>query len=218
MDTVKDLAAVEAQDAASHGYNGRDGAGAELLKLTARAVRIAARQVERGYGVPIISADERAEYAGDLAAWLIGRNGGKLPAPGSVALAYVVRRAAGLILNDRARHGLDLTQPSQADAGADPRLDGPLTIPAEIESAADYLELSETGRRAFIAAIVPATRQEWAELYGYANPDTWHRTAKRGRVELRTIGEDALRQALQRAEAEAENAERDISRGSEHDE
>ena len=45
--SVKDYAAIAAQDAASHGYNGREGKAAQLLKECARAVRIAARKVGR---------------------------------------------------------------------------------------------------------------------------------------------------------------------------
>jgi hypothetical protein len=200
---VKDDAAQAAQDAASHGYNGRDGAGANLLRECARAVRIGARNVERTYSVPMLGADERAEYASELAAWLIGQNGGTVPGADDLTTSYIVRRAVGLILNDRQRRGFDLTQPAEHETGADARLDGLLSVPAEIAAAASALAATETGRRAFIAALVPASREEWADFYGYASPSVWHRTAKRGRAELRSIGEDALCQALRRAETDA---------------
>ena len=194
--TVKDSAARKAQDAASHGYNGREGSGAALLKICAKAVRIASRSVERVYSVPTIAADERADYTSELVCRIVGEHHGHLPMAEHLSTGYLVRRAQGIILNDRERQGLDLTQPSSAEAGADPRLDGPLTVPVEVEALADKLPLTQTGRRALVAAMVPATRAEWADYYGYATPNAWHVTANRGRAELYAIGESTIREAL----------------------
>lgn len=191
--SVKDDAATVAQDAASHGYNGRNGKAAQLLKECARAVRIAASKLAT-YGVPVLGADERAEYAADLAARLIGDNGGYVPT--EHVLSYMVKRAQGIIMNDRGRRGVDLSEPAESEAGKDPRLTGPLSIPADVEAIADALPLTETGRRALFAAMVPATRKEWAEFYGYANAQSWHVTANRGRAELFSIGEGPLRAAI----------------------
>lgn len=212
MDIVRDNAAQESEDAASHGYNGRDGHGAQLLKECARAVRIAARSVESAHNVPSVSADERADYTSEIVGRLVGENGGKVPEPGTHALSYLVKRARGVIMNDRSRYGLDLTQPADAEAGADARLDGPLSIPPEIEAACARLDLTETARRALIAGLVPATREEWADFYGYSGPESFHVIAKRGRRELRMIGPDAIRQAIRDAEQEAEDILDEIER------
>jgi len=208
--SVKDYAATAAQDAASHGYNGREGKAAQLLKECARAVRIAARKVESLYSVPAVSANERADYGSELAALLIGDNGGHVPARETIARGYLVKRAQGLILNDRGRRGLDLEEPASAEAGADPRLTGPLSVPEHVSAFAASLDVSETARRALIAEMVPATRREWADFYGYASPKAWHVTANRGRAELYSIGEDALRNALADAEEDAAGAMDDI--------
>ena len=209
--SVKDVAAERAQDAASHGYNGRTGKGAELLQVCAHAVRIASRSVEREYHVPALSADERAEYAAELAARLIGENDGRLPGS-ELKRSYLVKRAQGLILNDRARRGVDMTQPSDREATADARLDGPLSVPDHVAAACDRLQLTETGRRALIAAVVPATRREWADFYGYGSPESFKTVAKRGRAELRSIGQDAIRRAIRDAEREAADIMDEIER------
>jgi hypothetical protein len=204
--TVKDQAARAAEDAASHGYNGRDGAGAHLLRECARAVRIAARNVEHRHNVPTVSADERADYTSELVARLVGDNGGEVPAADEHARSYLIRRAEGIILNDRERYGLDLTQPTQGEAMGDPRLDGPLSVPEHVQAAADALPVTETARRSMIAAVVPATRQEWADFFGYGSAESWHTVAKRGRSELYAIGEGPLRAAIAAAEREAAEA------------
>ncbi|HXK18133.1 MAG TPA: hypothetical protein VNG33_10045 [Polyangiaceae bacterium] len=201
--SVNDYAARVAEDAATHGYNGRDGKGAVLLKEAARAVRIAARNLEHRHNIPSIGADERGDYTSELVARLVGDAGGYLPDAASFARVYLIRRAEGIILNDRQRYGLDITEPAEGEAKGDPRLDGPLTIPEHIQAAADALPITETARRALIAAVVPATRQEWADFYGYSTPDSWRNVAKRGRRELYAIGEGPLRAALAQAEREA---------------
>lgn len=201
--SVKDYAARVAEDAATHGYESRDGNGAKLLKEAARAVRVAARNLEHQYGIPGIGADERGDYASELVARLVGEAGGYLPDVASLARVYLIRRAEGIILNDRKRYGLDMNEPGAGEPKGDPRLDGPLTIPEHIQAAADALPVSETARRALIAAVVPATRQEWADFYGYSTPDSWRNVAKRGRRELYAIGEGPLRAALAQAEREA---------------
>jgi hypothetical protein len=212
MSIVKDNAAQEAEDAARHGYNGRDGDGAKLLKLCAKAVRIAAANVQRGYGIPAVSADERAEYASDLVARMLGENGGRIPAPGSLSDAYLVQRAAGIILNDRERRTIgmgggnlaeDARAVGAAEAGADHRLTGPLALTDEVERLAAELELSETGKRALAACMIPATRQEWADFFGYSSGKAFHVVAWRGRAELVAVGEGAIRDALAKIEAEA---------------
>lgn len=212
LDEVKDLAARRAEDAARHGYNGREGKGAHLLKECARAVRIAAGRIHALHNVPAVSADERAEYASELAARLVGESGGKLPEPDTLSPAYLQRRAQGIIMNDRARYGLDLTQPSEGEAGADDRLDGPLSIPAEIEAACERLKISETGKRALVALLVPATRAEWAAHWGYGSADSFWTIAKRGRAELRSIGPDAICEAIVAAEQEASDIMDEIER------
>jgi hypothetical protein len=203
---IEGQASRAAEDAARHGYKGREGSGANLLRECARAVRIAARNLEHRHNIPTVSADERADYASDLVARLLGENGGKVPDAADLARSYLIRRAEGIILNDRERYGLDLTEPTAGEAGADPRLDGPLTIPPHVRAAADSLPLTETGKRSMIAAVVPATRREWAEFFGYASRDSWHMVNKRGRRELYAIGEGPLRQALAQAEREAGEA------------
>lgn len=201
-DAVKDLAARRAEDAARHGYNGRTGPAAQLLKECARAVRIAAASVASQYNVPEVSADERAEYASELAARMLGENDGRVPTVGREDRGYLVTRARGLIMNDKARRGLDMSG-GAGEVGADSRLDGPLSIPVEIDAACRRLNLSRAAHRAFVAAVVPATRGEWADFYGYSGPESFKTIAKRGRAELRMIGQDAIRQALRDAEAEA---------------
>jgi hypothetical protein len=205
-DHVKDMAARRSEDAASHGYNGRNGKGADLLRSVAQAVRIASRRVEGLYGVPTITAAERAEYTSELVGRLLGENGGKIPDAKKLGKGYLAKRAQGIILNDRDRRNVaysegDHAEPSIGEAGADSRLDGPIMVPAELEAAARRLHLSMAGQRALIAAVVPATREEWAEHYGYSNADSWKTIAKRGRAELREIGQHTLRKALRAAEA-----------------
>lgn len=210
MDIVKDNAAQEAADAARHGYNGRDGDGAKLLKLCAKAVRIAAGNVRRGYGIPAVSADERAEYASDLVARVLGEHGGMIPDPASISTAYLTQRAAGIILNDRERRtvklgGADMSPElsrgiSTSEAGADSRLTGPLELTEEVEQLAAELSLSETGKRALAACLIPATREEWAAFFGYSSGKAFHVTAWRGRAELVAVGEDAIRDAMRRVE------------------
>jgi hypothetical protein len=197
---VRDHAARCAADHGSHGYHGEH-VGAELLRLCASAVRIGARRVEHAYSLPMVSADERAEYTNELAARLIAEHGG-IPAAEDVGAGYLSKRAAGLILNDRSRRDLDLDQPSAAEAGSDPRLDGPLSIPAAVGQVAERLGLGETATKALAAAMVPATRAEWARHYGYRSADVWRQMAKRGRAQLVAIGEDAIRDALAQVEAE----------------
>lgn len=201
---VKDYAARAAEDAATHGYHGRDGKGAALLREAARAVRIAARNLEHRHNIPAIGADERGDYASELVAQLIGKAGGSIPAVADLVKVYLIRRAEGIILSDRERYGLDLTVPSEGEAKGDPRLDGPLSIPDHVQAAADALPISETARRALIAAVVPATRSEWADFYGYSTADSWRNVAKRGRRELYAIGEGPLRAALAQAERDAD--------------
>lgn len=201
--TLKDHAARAAEDAATHGYNGRNGDGASLLKECARAVRIAARNLEHRHNVPAIGADERGDYTSELAARLVGDNGGTIPAADRLARVYLIKRAEGLILNDRERYGRDLSEPTLGDWNSDPRLDGPLSVPEHVQAAANSLNITETARRALIAAVVPATREEWADFYGYGSAESWHTVAKRGRRELYAIGEGPLRQALAQAEREA---------------
>lgn len=198
---VKDNAARSAQDAGTHGYHGRH-AASDLLRLCARAVRAGARRVESTYSVAAVSADERAEYVNELAARLVAENGGELPDTETVAYGYLIRRAQGLIMNDRARYALDVDGPGAGEAGADTRLDGPLSIPADVEAVADVLGLGETAKRALCAAMVPATRAEWADFYGYSSPDSWRIMARRGRAELVAIGPDAIRQALAKVESD----------------
>jgi hypothetical protein len=206
---VKDNAAREAEDAARHGYNGRNGNGAQLLKACARAVRIAAGSVLR-HGVPAVSADERAEYAADLVARIVGDHGGRVPEPDEVCPSYLAKRAQGLILNDPGRRELvSFTETSRQgrESGApepciDSRLTGPLSIPPVVERLGDLLGLTETGRRALAVGMVPATRKEWAELWGYASPKSVHVTAHRGRAEIVALGEDTVRAALRQVEAE----------------
>lgn len=206
---VRDNAAREAEDAASHGYSGREGKGAKLLKQCAKAVRIASGNVQRGYGVPAVSADERAEYTADLVARIVGENGGRIPEPGAVALSYLTQRAVGLILNDRHRRAVALYDGSEpgrdggaGEAGADSRLTGPLSIPPVVERLGALLGLSETARRALAVGMVPATRKEWAEFWGYSSPKAVHVIAHRGRAEIVALGEDAIREALRTVEAE----------------
>lgn len=177
-----------------------EGKAAHLLTECARAVRIAARKVEHLYSVPAVSVDECADYSAELAALLIGDNCGTVP--DGPARGYLIRRAQGLVMNDRERRGIDFTEPSAGEAGADARLDGPLTIPAEVDAVAQALPVSETGRRALIAALVPGSRREWADFWGYSSPNAWHVTAARGRAELYSIGEDVIRRAIRDAEAE----------------
>lgn len=210
MSPVKELAARRAQDAASHGYNGRTGNGAELLRECAKAVRIGARKAEHRYGIPAVSADERAEYASELVARLIGEHGGRIPEPGTVAAGYLARRAQGLIMNDRERYDrvelIDGDSPGRDGGAAEPcgddRLTGPLAVTAEVDALAADLGLSETAKRALAAILIPATREEWAHLYGYASGKAFHVTAWRGRAELYAIGEDGIREALARIESE----------------
>lgn len=208
---IKDQAARAAEDAASHGYNGRIGDGATLLRECARAVRIASRNVERRHNVPNVSADERADYTSELVARLIGEAGGQIPT-GELARGYLIKRAEGIILNDRERYGLDLTQPTTGEACADNRLTGPLSIPADVQAAADALPVTLSAKRSLIAAVVPATRQEWAEFFGYKDAESWHTIAQRGRRELYALGDGALRQALADAEREASDLIDDIER------
>lgn len=173
---VRDNAAQEAEDAASHGYHGREGAGAQLLKLCAKAVRIAAAEVQRKYAVPAVSADERAEYTGDLVARLVGENGGSIPTAADLCTAYLVERARGLILNDRHRRatGLRVFEETpgpgltggEAEAGKDDRLTGALEITPEVEAVAAELGLSATGTKALAFFMLPGTRAEFAELFG----------------------------------------------------
>lgn len=197
---IRDMAAQEAADHGSHGYHG-DHAGAELLKLCAKAVRIGARRVEREFSLPAISADEREEYTNELAARLIGEHGG-LPDIESIGAGYLAKRASGLVLNDKSRRAIDTGEPGAAEPGADTRLDGPLSIPADVEAVAELLGLGETATKALAAAMVPATRSEWAAHFGYASADSWRVMARRGRAELVSIGPDAIRAALARVEAE----------------
>lgn len=209
---VKDDAKLRAEDAASHGYAGRTGKGAALLKMTAEAVRIAGRNVQRGYGCPYVGADERAEYTADLVARIVGEHGGRVPEPGALCLTYLAQRAAGIILNDRERRAeaFDGSEPEpcrdggEAEAGADSRLTGPLSIPPVVERLGELLDLSETGRRALAVSMIPATRREWAQLWGYKSPKAVHVIANRGRREIVAKGESAVRDAL--AQIEAENA------------
>lgn len=200
---VRDNAARVAADHGSHGHG--NGRAAELLNICARAVRIGARRVEHAYSLPMVSADERAEYASELAARLIAEHGG-LPAAESVGAGYLAKRAAGLILNDRTRRDLDLEQPAGAEAGRDDRLDGPLSIPADVAAVAELLGLGETATKALAAAMVPATRAEWASFHGYSSADSWRIMARRGRAELVAIGPDAIRQALAQVEADRADA------------
>src|SRR4051794_1150040 len=167
---VKDNAAREAEDAASHGYNGREGRGADLLRACASAVRIAAGQVERAHAVPMVSADERAEYTSDLVARIVGEHRGEIPDSANLAASYLVKRAAGIILNDHQRRTVGLAEThapgrdgGAAEAGRDERLSGPLELTADVLAIAAELELSETATRALAAAMIPATREEWAE-------------------------------------------------------
>jgi hypothetical protein len=209
---VRDDAKERAEDAASHGYNGREGNGADLLKMTAEAVRIAGRNVQRGYGVPYVTADERAEYTADLVARIVGEHGGRVPAPGELNLSYLSQRAAGIILNDRERRAeaFDGAEPDDCrdggagEACADKRLTGPLSVPPVVERLGDLLNLSQTGRRALAVGMVPATRREWARLWGYDSPKAVHVIAHRGRREIIAKGESAVRAAL--AQIEDENA------------
>jgi hypothetical protein len=173
-----------------------------LLSECTRAVRIASRSVENRYSVPKVSASEQADFTSELVSRLLAENNGSVPENDSLARSYLVKRAQGCILNDKSRHGLDISQPSEAEAQSDARLDGELSIPIEAELAAAGLweHTSRTGRRAMMAAMTGGTRQEWADFYGYT-VESWKTMAKRGRVELRTIGEDAIRQAVRDADA-----------------
>lgn len=204
---VKDNAALEAQDAASHGYNGRDGDGAHLLRLCAGAVRIAAQKVQSIHAVPAVSADERAEYTSDLVARIVGEHAGRIPAADELAPSYLVKRAAGIILNDHARRtvaydghaaGRDGGAP---ESGADTRLTGRLMLTPEVLAIAAELDLSETATRALAAAMIPATRKEWADFWGYKTPKAFHVTVNRGRRELVAIGEANIREALRNVQA-----------------
>lgn len=196
MLTAKENAALDAQDNARLGYRGGDGAGARLLRACAEAVRLAAHNVRASYGVPTVSADERAEYASELAALILGDNGGRLPDL-PPAKAYLVKRARGLIIDDYERRGFDLNDPGPTPRNrADDKLTGPLSIPAEVAEIAARLPVSESGRRAFVATLVPATRAEWAAFYGYGSADSWREIARRGRIELRSLGESYLRGIL----------------------
>jgi hypothetical protein len=200
---VKQNAAQEAEDAASHGYNGREGKGAQLLKLCAKAVRIAAGGIQRGYSVPEVSADERAEYTSDLVARIVGEHGGHIPAAADLCMSYLIERAGGLILNDRHRRAVGFEDTHEqgrdggaAEAGRDDRLSGPLELTPEVEAVAVELGLSATGTKALAFFMLPGTRAEFAELFGYATPKAFHVVAWRGRRELVAIGEDAIRDAL----------------------
>lgn len=203
---VRDNAGLEAQDAASHGYNGREGNGAHLLKLCAGAVRIAAQKVESIHAVPGLSADERAEYTSDLVARIVGEHGGAVPASDKLQPGYLVKRAAGIILNDHARRTVTYDgqqagrEPGAAETNGDSRLTGPLTLTVEVLKVAEELELSETATRALAAAMIPATRAEWAEFWGYKTPKAFHVTVNRGRRELAAIGEANIRAALRNAQ------------------
>jgi hypothetical protein len=188
-----------------------NGKAAYLLSESARAVRIAASKLHGLYGVPSISAEEQADYASELATRLLGDNGGRVPEKEQHSRGYMVRRAQGLIMNDRERRGVDLTEPSTGEAGADPRLTGPVSVPADVEAVADRLPVSETAKRALIAAMVPATRSEWAAYYGYATPKSWHITANRGRAELYSIGEGPIRAALAEVMGEDVDAAAELS-------
>lgn len=209
MDAVKDNAAREAEDVARLGYRGRNGRGAQLLKLCADAVRIAAADVERSFNVPAVSADERAEFASDLAARILGNHGGELPDPDTLQLHYLAKRAKGRILEDRHRQGRvswevgEGMEPAAAEPDhlADAYLDGPLEVPGEVLELAAELGLSQSGTRALAACMIPATREEWAELFGYGSRKAVHVTVWRGRAELVACGEQAIREALARIEA-----------------
>lgn len=200
---VRDLAARVAADNGSHGHE--QTAGGALLRMCAKAVRIGAQRVQHAYSLPAVSADERAEYTNELAARLIAEHGG-IPDAENVGAGYLAKRAAGLILNDKSRRDLDLDAPGLAEAGSDPRLTGNLSIPADVDAVAELLGLGETARKALAAAMVPATRQEWADFHGYASPDAWRQMARRGRAQLVSIGQDAIRAALAQVEKERQEA------------
>ena len=201
---VKHNAGQEAEDAASHGYHGRDGKGAQLLKACAKAVRIAAGNVQRGYGVPEVSADERAEYVADLVARIVGEHRGEIPDAADLCTSYLVERARGLILNDRSRRTVAFSEYHEdaapdggaAEAGRDDRLSGPLELTPEVEAVAAELGLSATGTKALAFFMLPGTRAEFAALFGYSTPKAFHVVAWRGRRELVAVGEDAIRAAL----------------------
>lgn len=205
-----DDSAERAQDAALHGYNGRDGNGAHLLRECAAAVRIAGHKVQATYSVPAVSAAERGDYTSELACRILGENGGRVPSSEKIARGYLIRRASGLILNDRSRRGIDMTDPAPEADRADPRLTGPLAVPAAVDAVARRLNLSQTGQRALAAAMVPATRAEWADYYGYADAKSWHVVAARGRAELYSIGEGAIKAALEGVEIEEKNLTDDV--------
>jgi len=206
---VKDNAAREAEDAASHGYQCRDGKGAELLKACAKAVRIAAGNVQRGYSVPEVSADERAEYVADLVARIVGEHGGEIPDAADLCMAYLVERSRGLILNDRHRRAVGFEDTHEqgrdggaAEAGRDDRLSGPLELTPEVEAVAAELGLSATGTKALAFFMLPGTRAEFAALFGYSTPKAFHVVAWRGRRELIAVGEGAIRNALAKVHSE----------------
>lgn len=207
---VKDIAAERAADAATHGYNGREGGGAALLQECARAVRIAARKLHGRHGIPKVGAAERGDYTSELVARLLGENDGYVPEAETLARGYLVKRAEGLIMNDRHRRNLhtltdDVTRSriggEPEPDRRDPRLTGPLSVPADVEAVAASLPLTETGKRSLVAAMVPATRDEWAEYFGYKSADAWRTTVKRGRRELRAVDPAELCRALAEVDA-----------------
>lgn len=207
--------------------------GAELLRLTAEAVRLAAGRLHGRHGIPELSPDERADYRSALVAKLLEDAGrGRMPERAKLTRAYLVKRVEGLVLNDPDRQhtdaALDGADPEAIAAAAESRardrhdrhdpmlnrgVDG--SWPEVTAACAALAEEGEalTQKAARTAAYLVAggsVRADWSEVWatseGYAATRLVPEGAAQLREHLASLRESPLYLAIQQAGTEDRDA------------
>jgi hypothetical protein len=182
--------------------------GAELLRLTREAMRLAAGRLQGRHGIPELSPSERDEYACTLIAKLLEDAGtGRMPERAKLTRAYLVKRIEGLVLNDPDRKhedaAADGVDPESLAAAAESRardmhdrhdpmlnrgVDG--TWP-EVSAACAALESageSVTQKAARTAAYLVAggsVRNDWSDVWGTSEGYAATRLVPEGAAQLR---------------------------------
>lgn len=208
--------------------------GAELLRLTGEAVRLAAGRLHGRHGIPELSPDEKADCRSTLVAKLLEDAGkGRMPERAKLTRAYLVKRAEGLVLNDPDRQHTDAAadgvDPESIAQAADSRardrhdrhdpmlnrgVDG--TWP---EVSAACAALAEAGKSisqkaARTAAYLLAggsVRQDWSEAWGTSEGYAATRLVPEGAAQLRdhlsALDQSPLYLAIEQARRDSWSAE-----------
>jgi 2-hydroxychromene-2-carboxylate isomerase len=194
---------------------------AELLADCRKAAHLAAAQLRGRHGIPELTPAEVADLGSDLVCRVLEdanpvedrqrADRAILPERSKITTAYLVKRAAGIVLNDPDRANLAATadegghdlaalaagaeekaEKRSKHAAADPMLNPGIDgTPATLEAAADLIGLPPSGRRCAAWLLQGGTiREDWARTWGTTPGYAATRLIPKGRDLLKRHGWD----------------------------